>query len=504
MPHTDHFKVEILVGDRPIPEYEKDGNIYVESNLNVSGLSYHVRQRDRVGVEYESQRWPVTPYKICILPQRGIPKRYFDIFVDGVKVKSCSADGSKERIISGFKDKNCVREFLFSLPRFAKDEEDRLTTGRETRVSTIEVECYDALLMSTKVKSRKQLNYDQANKKDCVRVTQGQFTMSTTKVGNVLYRKYPHRVVHVWRRLDFLSKVTIHYRMGHSLQEMGFRLKPYLTLARSGSSSDDDGNAIPSTSNGKRHKPQNSNPKKLKNRISNNEPIVLRDSDSDADGNCVQIEDNKAKLPILVDLTGDEEGGPSESGDGDAQVKVPSINIENNSWQKVDACIPRVKSEKNERSLPKLQRTNSDSPLLRLSHNSHENSPIALNLPAAQAPSMGHKSGAVFSSPSPPVSETFSNPQAPSDSSPYDAKLLSVVSMHSSPLVAIASEMMKSPLAKCTTVRSSTEAGSSIGEASVSITGSSPLVANVPLRASTSSACTHESENGENGGYAVF
>jgi hypothetical protein len=64
MPATEHFKVQILVGDQPIPEYKKDGNVYVESNLNIKGFSYHIREHDLVGAEYESQvSFPLPLFK---------------------------------------------------------------------------------------------------------------------------------------------------------------------------------------------------------------------------------------------------------------------------------------------------------------------------------------------------------------------------------------------------------------------------------------------------------
>ena len=51
--------------------------------------------------------------------------------------------------------------------------------------------------------------------------------MATSKAGKELYQRRIFRNVDQWKRVELLSKQTIQYHMGHTLQSMGFQLQPY-------------------------------------------------------------------------------------------------------------------------------------------------------------------------------------------------------------------------------------------------------------------------------------
>ena len=54
MPENNDFALEILVGSTPLPEYEKDGQYFVESNLTTP-YSYTTSATEVVGGEQEAQ-----------------------------------------------------------------------------------------------------------------------------------------------------------------------------------------------------------------------------------------------------------------------------------------------------------------------------------------------------------------------------------------------------------------------------------------------------------------
>ncbi|KAK2143626.1 hypothetical protein LSH36_825g03027 [Paralvinella palmiformis] len=228
MPSNKHFTLSILIGGTVVPEYTKNDIHYVECNLSTP-VSYKLPEADVIAGEIEKQEWPVTPYSLKIETHNLDETCYFRVLIDGVKVKAVSLGPNSVSTIRGFRDDTVIREFLFSMPRFAKDSADRLESGRETNVGCIEVECWEAELKSSSWKSRhKMLNFQQANKKDVYKVTSGEYTMVTSKVGKPVSRRSVLRKVDSWRRKELLSSLKIHYRMGHTLQEMGFTLKPCL------------------------------------------------------------------------------------------------------------------------------------------------------------------------------------------------------------------------------------------------------------------------------------
>ncbi len=74
----------------------------------------------------------------------------------------------------------------------------------------------------------KDTQFYQANKKDAFKVTEGKYTMSTTKKGRFIHRSAPYDVQlkKLWRIGRECGRLTVNYRMGHSLEEMGVPLRP--------------------------------------------------------------------------------------------------------------------------------------------------------------------------------------------------------------------------------------------------------------------------------------
>ena len=58
-------------------------------------------------------------------------------------------------------------------------------------------------------------------------MTEGKYTMSTTKKGRYVHRTRPYDVQlkKLWRIGDESGRLVVNYRMGHTLQEMGVELK---------------------------------------------------------------------------------------------------------------------------------------------------------------------------------------------------------------------------------------------------------------------------------------
>lgn len=85
MPTDGCFGFSVLVAGLPVPEYTKDGEIYVESNL-WTPASYQMSIKEFAYGEMEEQKWPVTPYTIKVYTKPCCPLSWFDVYVDGVKV----------------------------------------------------------------------------------------------------------------------------------------------------------------------------------------------------------------------------------------------------------------------------------------------------------------------------------------------------------------------------------------------------------------------------------
>ena len=81
------------------------------------------------------------------------------------------------------------------------------------------------------------VQFYQANKKDAHSVTNGRYTMSTTKKGKYLNRTRPYevRLKKIWQIREEVGRLTLHYRMGHVLEEMGIKVMP-VNWTRSSSS----------------------------------------------------------------------------------------------------------------------------------------------------------------------------------------------------------------------------------------------------------------------------
>ncbi len=105
---------------------------------------------------------------------------------------------------------------------------DRLNSKRQTKIGTIEVVRYEASYVKEEYRPLRDTDFDQANKKDTYKVTDGKYTMSTTKKGRYINRTRPYDVQlkKLWRIGNECGRLTVNYRMGHTLQEMNIQLRP--------------------------------------------------------------------------------------------------------------------------------------------------------------------------------------------------------------------------------------------------------------------------------------
>lgn len=227
MPSDGSFGCSILVAGRPVPEYVHGGRVYVESNLHTP-FSYNQQMVELVNGEKEIQMSPVTPYQVFVHLAPHCETSALFIYVDGVRVTKLLLEKAQSKIIGGFEEKGGVREFLFALPRYAKDQHDTVEEKRRSKIGTIEVVRYDASYVKEEYRPIRDIKFDQANKKDAVKVTAGKYTMSTTKKGRYIHRAAPYDVQlkKLWRIGPECGRLTLNYRMGHSMEEMGIELRP--------------------------------------------------------------------------------------------------------------------------------------------------------------------------------------------------------------------------------------------------------------------------------------
>ena len=85
-------------------------------------------------------------------------------------------------------------------------------------------------------------------------MTEGKYTMSTTKKGRYLHRTIPYQVQlkKMWRIGRECGRLLVNYRMGHTLQDMGISLRETdwsrVIVRRSGSSPSPPNVATPESS----------------------------------------------------------------------------------------------------------------------------------------------------------------------------------------------------------------------------------------------------------------
>lgn len=229
MPTDGKFSFCVLVDGVELPEYQKDGVTYIESSL-WTPVSYKQRVRELAYGEIEEQEWPVTPYQIRVTVQPFCPDSWYHIYVDGVKV-DWHVLGSGSHVhrspwtSEGFRTSEGITEYLFALPRFARDETDRVATDRNTKIGTIEVERNVATFIREKYGDSHGITFNQANKKDAVAVTQGKHTMSTTKQGKVIRGLTAPGNRTEWSMGAELGRLSVQYHMGHTLTGMGIDVR---------------------------------------------------------------------------------------------------------------------------------------------------------------------------------------------------------------------------------------------------------------------------------------
>ena len=100
--------------------------------------------------------------------------------------------------------------------------------NRKSKIGTIEVLRCEASYVKEEYRPIRDTHFNQANKKDAFKVTEGKYTMSTTKKGRYIHRSAPYDVQlkKLWRVGRECGRLCVNYRMGHSLEEMGVQLRP--------------------------------------------------------------------------------------------------------------------------------------------------------------------------------------------------------------------------------------------------------------------------------------
>ncbi len=85
MPTDGNFSFSVVIAGLPVPEYEREGKVYIESNL-YTPVSYQQQVKEMVYGEIEEQQWPVTPYQVKIQSMPHCPQSWYDVLVDGTVV----------------------------------------------------------------------------------------------------------------------------------------------------------------------------------------------------------------------------------------------------------------------------------------------------------------------------------------------------------------------------------------------------------------------------------
>ena len=106
-------------------------------------------------------------------------------------------------------------------------QNDRIDDSRKSEIGTIKIVRKKGQFVKEEYRPIQDINFYQANKKDAHSVTHGHYTMSTTKKGRYLNRTRPYdvKLKKLWKMDEEVGSITLHYRMGHTLEDMGLKLK---------------------------------------------------------------------------------------------------------------------------------------------------------------------------------------------------------------------------------------------------------------------------------------
>lgn len=213
---------------------DDDTDCYVESMLNTQ-VTYMKLIEETYQGEKESSKWPVTPYTVKVQNDTA-DNMWCAVYVDGHQANNTAfcefgsiVKPGEEKVIDGFEETTGVKEFLFSLPRFARDEKDKLKKERYSDIGTIKVTCWKAEFQGHEMRTaQSKSSFNSANKKDAHKVTKGNYLMSTTQAGKSIrsnpYGKMPRQTT-VWTHGDVLADFKIKYRMDRTLEQMGIEVQ---------------------------------------------------------------------------------------------------------------------------------------------------------------------------------------------------------------------------------------------------------------------------------------
>ena len=129
--------------------------------------------------------------------------------------------------LSLFRQETALTILLMQI-KYSHVQNDRLDKKRQSRIGTIEITRCEASYVKEEYREIKGVEFHQATKKDAFKVTEGKYTMSTTKKGRYIHRSTPYDVQlkKLWRVGPESSRLTVQYRMGHTLKDMGIVLRP--------------------------------------------------------------------------------------------------------------------------------------------------------------------------------------------------------------------------------------------------------------------------------------
>ncbi|KAK3093424.1 hypothetical protein FSP39_015553 [Pinctada imbricata] len=227
----DNLEFSIMVNDKPLREYQSpcgDGKTYVEADL-FSPVSYFIEEE----IAESLQKYPVTPFivKGKFYNAFSTPA-YLKLTVDSRQIwmKPFAPHRKEGFCVRGYKCDNQVRELLFTLPSFEKDEEASITDDAKADLGTIKIECIEAVDMGFFYTwGRKFQAFDKPGHIPMYsalnRLHKTQAAGATTRDGRVL-SKFEHTgtqrrmVKYNVGNLHYGEKV-LHYRTRHMLQDLG-------------------------------------------------------------------------------------------------------------------------------------------------------------------------------------------------------------------------------------------------------------------------------------------
>lgn len=225
------FSFRVLVFGLPLPVYQRDGRVMIESNL-FTPVSYKVRKRQIVNGELREHEFPVTPYQVRVDVKATVPKSLFRLYVDGVLVNWNIIEGGQSFIFKGVCGSSGTRELLFAPSQSISGEgkvppetEAVECTAGTSKAGIIEVVQYEASYRGSEHKQWKGVSLSHYNNIEIGSVPYSNYYRSVvSREGKLVEGHNQYGCFNIWDVGREVGRQCVEYHTPQTLRDMGIYL----------------------------------------------------------------------------------------------------------------------------------------------------------------------------------------------------------------------------------------------------------------------------------------